>query len=59
MNKIKKGQGEYKKCQRCGKRFRRKKSIWNLWIDSSSYLFCPECQKSFNRWLKNQNENQN
>lgn len=44
---IKKGQGEYKNCARCKKRFRRKKSIWNIYL---VYAFCERCSKSFNKW---------
>ena len=47
---IKKGEGEYKKCGRCDKRFRRKKSFWNTFSDGSSHMFCPLCQKEFNQW---------
>ena len=47
---IKKGQGEYIKCPRCKKRFRRKKSIWNVFRDNTMYSFCQKCEKSFNKW---------
>lgn len=50
MIEIKVGEGEYKKCQRCKKRFRRKKSIWNMFGDAYGYLFCSKCQDSFNKW---------
>lgn len=48
---IAKGKGEYKKCQRCNKRFRRKKSIWNLF--ENDYIFCPRCARDFNEWFNN------
>lgn len=51
---ILKGQGEYKKCMRCEKRFRRKKSIWNTFLDD--FILCPKCNESFNKWLKENEE---
>ncbi len=50
MSEIKKGEGEYIKCDKCEKRFRRKKSIWNMFI--VGYLFCPKCSKGFSEWME-------
>ena len=43
--KIKKGEGEYRKCPRCEKRFRRRKSFWNV-FSNDSYTFYPRCKTS-------------